>query len=183
MAGRLSFSIAINFLTENFRKGTNQVKAGFQAMQAQILTFAAALGVGGIGLSNLVTRFIEVAKETNRVTTALKNVSGSMSKFADNQRYLLDLAKKYGLEINALTGNYAKFTAAASISGMSMQEQRKIFESLSRATAAFGMSAEDSNGVFLALSQMMSKGKISSEELRLQMGERLPIALQAMAKA
>lgn len=183
MAGRLSFSIAINFLTENFRKGTNQVKAGFQAMQAQVLTFAAALGVGGIGLSNLVTRFIEVAKETNRVTTALKNVSGSMSKFADNQRYLLDLAKKYGLEINALTGNYAKFTAAASISGMSMQEQRKIFESLSRATTAFGMSAEDSNGVFLALSQMMSKGKISSEELRLQMGERLPIALQAMAKA
>lgn len=183
MAGRLSFSIAINFLTENFRKGTNQVKAGFQAMQAQILTFAAALGVGGIGLSNLVTRFIEVAKEINRVTTALKNVSGSMSKFADNQRYLLDLAKKYGLEINALTGNYAKFTAAASISGMSMQEQRKIFESLSRATTAFGMSAEDSNGVFLALSQMMSKGKISSEELRLQMGERLPIALQAMAKA
>lgn len=183
MAGRLSFSIAINFLTENFRKGTNQVKAGFQAMQAQILTFAAALGVGGIGLSNLVTRFIEVAKETNRVTTALKNVSGSMSKFADNQRYLLDLAKKYGLEINALTGNYAKFTAAASISGMSMQEQRKIFESLSRATTAFDMSAEDSNGVFLALSQMMSKGKISSEELRLQMGERLPIALQAMAKA
>lgn len=183
MAGRLSFSIAINFLTENFRKGTNQVKAGFQAMQAQILTFAAALGVGGIGLSNLVTRFIEVAKETNRVTTALKNVSGSMSKFADNQRYLLDLAKKYGLEINALTGNYAKFTAAASISGMSMQEQRKIFESLSRATTAFGMSAEDSNGVFSALSQMMSKGKISSEELRLQMGERLPIALQAMAKA
>lgn len=183
MAGRLSFSIAINFLTENFKKGTNQVKAGFQAMQVQILTFAAALGAGGIGLSNLVTKFIEVAKSTNRVTTALKNVSGSMAVFADNQRYLLDLAKKYGLEINALTGNYAKFTAAASISGVSMQEQRKIFESLSRAATAFGMSADDSNGVFLALSQMMSKGKISSEELRLQMGERLPIALQAMAKA
>lgn len=183
MAGKLSFSIAINFLTENFKKGTNQIKAGFQAMQAQILTFAAALGAGGIGLSNLVTKFIEVAKSTNRVTTALKNVSGSMAVFADNQRYLLDLAKKYGLEINALTGNYAKFTAAASISGMSMQEQRKIFESLSRAATAFGMSADDSNGVFLALSQMMSKGKISSEELRLQIGERLPIALQAMAKA
>ena len=183
MAGKLSFSIAINFLTENFKKGTNQIKAGFQAMQAQILTFAAALGAGGIGLSNLVTKFIEVAKSTNRVTTALKNVSGSMAVFADNQRYLLDLAKKYGLEINALTGNYAKFTAAASISGMSMQEQRKIFESLSRAATAFGMSADDSNGVFLALSQMTSKGKISSEELRLQMGERLPIALQAMAKA
>ena len=137
----------------------------------------------GIGLSNLVSRFVDVARETNRVSTALKNVSGSMSQYADNQRFLVDMAKKYGLEINALTGNFAKFTASASVSNMSMEEQRKIFESVSRAVTAFGMSAEGSNGVFLALSQMMSKGKISSEELRLQMGERLPIALQAMAKA
>lgn len=183
MAGRLSFSIAINLLTENFKRGTNQVKAAFRSMQMQILTFAAALGAGDLGLTNLVSRFIDVARETNRVTTALKNVSGTMSQYADNQKYLLDLAKKYGLEINALTANYAKFTAAASISGMSMIDQRKVFESVSRACTAFGMSADDSNGVMLALSQMMSKGKISSEELRLQMGERLPIALQAMAKA
>lgn len=183
MAGRLSFSIAINLLTENFKRGTNQVKAAFRSMQMQILTFAAALGAGGLGLSNLVSRFIDVARETNRVTTALKNVSGTMSQYADNQKYLLDLAKKYGLEINALTANYAKFTAVASISGMSMIDQRKVFESVSRACTAFGMSADDSNGVMLALSQMMSKGKISSEELRLQMGERLPVALQAMAKA
>ena len=183
MASRLSFSIALNFLTENFKKGTNQVKAAFRSMQMQVLTFAAALGAGGLGLTNLVSRFIEVAKESSRVTTALKNVSGTMGQFAENQRFLLDMAKKYGLEINALTGNYAKFTAAASISGMTILEQRKIFESMSRAVTAFDMSAEDSNGVFLALSQMMSKGKISSEELRLQMGERIPIALQAMARA
>ncbi len=183
MAGRLSFSIAINLLTENFKKGTNNVKNGFRSMQMQVLTFAAALGVGGLGLSDFVSRLITVARETSRVTTALKNVSGSIGQFADNQRFLLDMAKKYGLEINALTGNFAKFTAASQVSGMSMMNQRKIFESVSRAATAFGMSAEDSNGVFLALSQMMSKGKISSEELRLQMGERLPIALQAMAKA
>ena len=183
MAGKLSFSIAINLLTENFKRGANQVKSAFKSMQMQILTFAAALGAGGIGLSNFVSRFIDVARETNRVTTALKNVSGGMARYADNQRYLLDLAKKYGLEINALTANYAKFTAAASISGMSMMDQRKVFESVSRACTAFSMSADDSNGVMLALSQMMSKGKVSSEELRLQMGERLPVALQAMAKA
>lgn len=183
MAGRLSFSIAINLLTENFKKGTNQVKTALRSIQMQVLTFAAALGAGGLGLSNLVSRFIDVSRETGRATTALKNVSGSMAQYADNQRYLLDLAKKYGLEVNALTANYAQFTAAASISGMAVEEQRKVFESVSRACTAFGMSANDSNGVMLALSQMMSKGKVSSEELRLQMGERLPVALQAMAKA
>lgn len=183
MAGNLSFSIAINLLTENFKKGTNSVKGGLRAMQMQVLTFAAALGASGIGLSNFVSQLIAVARETSRVTTALKNVSGSMGMFADNQRFLLDMAKKYGVEINALTGAFAQFTAASQISGMSMMNQRKIFESVSRAATAFGMSAQDSNSVFLALSQMMSKGKVSSEELRLQMGERLPIALQAMAKA
>lgn len=183
MAGKLSFSIAINLLTENFKRGTSGVKNGLRAIQMQVLTFAAALGAGGIGLSGFVSQLINVARETSRVTTALKNVSGGLGRFADNQRFAIDMAKKYGLEVNALTGNFAKFTAASEASGMSMVDQRKIFESVSRACTAFGMSADDSNGVFLALSQMMSKGKISSEELRLQMGERLPIALQAMAKA
>lgn len=183
MAGKLSFSIAINLLTENFKRGTNNVKNGLRSMQMQVLTFAAALGAGGIGLSNFVSRLIDVARETGRATTALKNVSGTLSAYANNQKYVIDLAKKYGLEVNALTSNFAKFTAAASISGMTMLNQRKVFESVSRASTAFGLSADESNGVMLALSQMMSKGKISSEELRLQMGERLPVALQAMAKA
>lgn len=183
MAGKLSFSIAINLVTENFRKGTNQVKSAFRSMQAQILAFSAAVGAGGIGLTNLVSRFIEVARETGRAQTALKNVSGSMTQYADNQAYLIQMSKKYGMEINALTSNYAKFTASASVSGMAMADQRKIFESMSRAVSAFGLSSEDSNRAFLALSQMMSKGKISSEELRLQLGEQIPIAMQAMAKA
>lgn len=183
MAGKLSFSIAINLVTENFRKGTNQVKSAFRSMQAQILAFSAAVGAGGIGLTNLVSRFIEVARETGRAQTALKNVSGSMTQYADNQAYLIQMSKKYGMEINALTSNYAKFTASASISGMAIADQRKIFESMSRAVSAFGLSSEDSNRAFMALSQMMSKGKISSEELRQQLGEQIPIAMQAMAKA
>lgn len=183
MAGRLSFSIAVNLLTENFKKGTNRVKESFRSMQAQALTFAAALGAGGIGLSNLLSRFVEVARETGRVTTALKNVSGSAMRFAGNQRYLINLARKYGQDVNILTNSFAKFTATATSSGMAMDEQKKVFESVSRAVSAFSLSADDSNGVFLAISQMMGKGKVSSEELRLQLGERLPIAMQAMAKA
>lgn len=149
----------------------------------QIITFAAALGVGGLGLSGLLTRFKDVARETSRVLTALKNVSNGTKGFADNLRFVNDLAKKYGLEVNALTGNFASFTASATQANMPMNQQRKVFESLSRASTAFSLSAQQTDGVFLALSQMMSKGKISMEELRKQMGEKLPIAVQAMAKA
>lgn len=183
MAGKLTFSIAINLLTEQFKRNANQVKAAFRSIQMQVLSMAAALGAGGLGFAELISRMKDTAKETSRVQTALKNVSDGAAGYASNVQFLAEMSRKYGLEINNTTAAFAKFTAAASAAGMPMQEQRKIFESMSRAVTAFGLSADDSNGVFLALSQMMSKGKISSEELRLQMGERLPIAMQAMAKA
>lgn len=183
MAKNLSFSIAINLLTENFKKGANAVKSTFKSMQMQILTFAAALGAGGIGLMGLISRMKDVARETNRVVTALRNVSGGTAQFTDNLKFLNSLANKYGLGINILTGAYAKFTASATNAGVSIENQKKIFESVSRANAAFALSSDESSGVMLALSQMMGKGKISSEELRKQMGEKLPVAMAAMAKA
>lgn len=183
MAGKLSFSIAINLLTENFKRGTSSVKNAFRSMQAQILTFAAAMGFAGVSLSNFFSQLIQVARETSKAVTALKNVSGSTAQFAGNLRYTTQLAQKYGVYVNDITSNYAKFTAAASIAGMAIADQRKLFESLSRAAAGFGMSADDTNGMFLAVTQMMGKGKIQAEELRGQLGERLPIAMQAMAKA
>jgi len=180
---RLSFSIAINLLTENFKKGANSVKNHLRSIQMQILTFAAALGAGGVGLMGLISKMKDVARETSRALTALKNVSGGVGLFADNLQFLNKLAKDYGVEINTLVFNFAKFKAAGDSVGMSLEDQRKIFESVSRAAVAYGMSAEDTNLTFLAVTQMMSKGKISSEELRRQLGERLPIAMAAMAKA
>jgi tape measure domain-containing protein len=183
MAKKLSFSIAVNLLTEGFKKGANTVKDSLRSMQMQVLTFAAALGAGGLGLSELISRFKDVARETNRVITTLKNVSNGTKGFAENLYFIKGLADKYGLAVNTLIGNFSKFTASATHANMPMEQQRKVFESLSRASSAFALSAQETDGVFLALSQMMGKGKISSEELRKQMGEKLPIAMQAMAKA
>lgn len=180
---RLSFVIAIRLLTENFNKGANRIKASLLSMQRNFLALASAAGAGAIGLSNFVSKAIEVAKATTQASVALKNVSGSTAAFAENQKWLLDVAKRYGVEINTLTTGFAKFKAAADISSMSLEDQRKIFESVSRASVAFGLSAEDQRGVFMALSQMMSKNKVMAEELRLQLAERMPVAIQAMAKA
>lgn len=125
MAGRLSFSIAVNLLTENFKKGASSVSNSLKSMQMQVLTFAAALGAGGLSLTGFLTSLIQTARETSRVTTALKNVSGGAANYVKSQRFLLQIAKKYGIEILALTGNFAKFTAAASNAGVSMNEQKK----------------------------------------------------------
>lgn len=180
---RLNYAIVLRLITDGLKKGSATVISEFRKMQMGVMSLTAALGAGAIGFSNLLSRMIDTAKETSRVNIALKNVSGSVGAFADNQKFLLGLSKRYGVEINGLTSGFTKFKAAADISNMSMEDQRRIFESVSRAAVAFGMSAEDQKGIFLALSQMMSKNKVMAEELRLQMAERMPVAIQAMAKA
>lgn len=182
-SSKLSFSIAVKLLTDNFKKGSVTVKSYLRSMQMQFMSFAAAVGGGAIGLSNFVSKMIETAKDTSRVNIALKNVSKSTEEYAEHQKFIIGLSKKYGVQVNSLTSGFAKFKAAADISNMALSDQYKIFESVSRAAVAFGLNAEDQKGVFLALSQMMSKGKIQAEELRLQMAERLPVAIQAMSKA
>ena len=184
MAGKqLSFVIALKFLTENFNKGTNKVKASLVSLQRQFMALSAAVGAGSLGFTNLLSRMVDTAKETSRVTIALKNVSKSTEEFVASQQWLVGISKKYGVEINSLTSGYTKFKAAADIANMSIEDQRKIFESVSRAAVGFNLSSEDQRGVFMALAQMMSKGKVMAEELRLQMAERMPVALQAMAEA
>ena len=66
---------------------------------------------------------------------------------------------------------------------MEGENTRKIFVSLSEAGTALGLSNEDLNGSLYAISQMMSKGKVQAEELRGQLGERLPGAFNMAAEA
>ncbi len=181
--GRLSFAIALNLITDGFKKGTNEVIGAFSSMQAKILTFSAGFDLIRSALAGFSAQVLDIVRDTNRASTALKNASGSAAEFAGNQMFLIDLSKKYGANVNDMSTAYAKFTAAAKLAGMPLSEQKSLFESVSRATAAFALSSEDTNSVFLALSQMMGKGKVQAQELRLQMGEKLPVALQAMAKA
>lgn len=184
MAGnKLSFSIALNLLTNSFKNGANSAIASLKNMQMRVLGMAAAFGAGGFALRDITSRLITMARETNQARVTLKNISASTVEYTSNLNYLMNAAKVYGQDLNTLTINFARFSAAGTAAGMALEEQKKIFTSMTKATTSFGLSGEEANLTFMALQQMMSKGKISSEELRRQMGERMPIAMEAMARA
>jgi tape measure domain-containing protein len=180
--GKLNFSIALSLLTNNFKKGSQTIQRQIQQMQYRFLAFASVLGMGGLSLGNFVGRLRDAAKEAEKANITLKNVSSSSRELAENQKFLIDLSKKYSVNLTSLTANYAKFAATANQSGMALADQQKIFDAVSLASKSFILSVQETDGVFLALSQMMGKGKVSMEELRKQMGEKLPIAVHAMAK-
>ena len=180
---KMNFAIALKMSTDQFKRGANIAKNALKQIQFQVIAMAGALGLGSVGLKNMVSRFVDVARETTRARVALRNISGDAQGFTNNMDFLIKASGKWGQELNGMTTEFAKFSAAASSAGIPIQEQHTIFESFTRSITAFGMSSEDAHLSYLALSQMMSKGKISSEELRRQLGERMPVAMEAMARA
>lgn len=182
MAKNQTFSVSLSLLTKNFQKGVKTVQTSLNNLKMQFRNFAAALGAG-IGITEIIRNMVDSAKQLDKAQTVLKNVSDGLLGYAQNQEFVMELSKKYNQEITVLMGNYAKFHSAANMANMSMEEQTKIYEALTRAGTYYSLTADEMNGVMLAVNQMISKGKVSSEELRRQLGERLPGAMNLAAKA
>lgn len=182
MARSQTFSVSLNLLTKNFQKGVKTIQSSLNNLKMQFRNFAAALGAG-IGISEVMSNMVESAKKLDKAQTTLRNVSSGIEAYGENQKFVMDLSKKYNQELTTLMGNYAKFHSAANMAGMSLLEQQHIYESLTRAAAFYNLTADETNGVMLAVNQMISKGKVSSEELRRQLGERLPGAMNLAAQA
>lgn len=97
--------------------------------------------------------------------------------------YIKQQADRIGLVFADTAKQYGKFAASAAFAGRDRNEIRYIFESFSEAGRVLGLTQDNLNGVFVALEQIFSKGKIGAEELKQQLGERLPAVFEVAQKA
>lgn len=87
-----------------------------------------------------------------------------------------------GINFIEAAEGYRQFSA--STLGTSMNAMSgELVSKFQKSFAAYGLNREQQQGAFLALSQMASKGVVSMEELRQQLGERLPGAMNAAASS
>jgi len=129
----------------------------------------------------LFKNVFDLAKQFDSLRFALERTSSSMSEAKMNSAFMLKLSSDLGLSLVATTTRFIKFAAAARNSGLAMKDVQKIFGTMAKAGAVLGLRTDELSGVFLALEQMLSKGKVTTEELRRQLGERLPGAFGIMA--
>ncbi len=154
---------------------------------SQALGRVVQLGAGGAGLAALAATtlgmskaFFEASVNAERLRMGLGFATGNA---ADDIDYLRKLTQRLGLQFDTTASSYMKFAAAARQTSLEGSGARQVFESVSKAAAVMGLSAEQSEGALLALQQMISKGTVSAEELRGQLGERLPGAFQVAARS
>jgi tape measure domain-containing protein len=114
---------------------------------------------------------------------AMTKITKSSAEAADAWNFVSAMADKYGISLAKTADRYVKFSTAARQAGLSITDTQSIYDSMSKASGVLGLKTQEVEGVFLALEQMLSKGKITTEELRRQLGERLPGAFGMMVKA
>ena len=180
---RLNLPIVLKLVKDGVDTGIQQTQSAIQGLRLQVSSFFVALTGGAFAITSFIGKLKEVARETNRARITLKNVSSSLQEFATSERWLTDLGNKYGQSTNNLEQSFGKFLAASRGAGVEIDTVKNIFQGLTQAVSSFGLSSEDANLAFLAVEQMMGKGVVSSEELRRQLGERIPTAMTAMARA
>ena len=162
---------------EHTRK-VGQYENVWSRLKATAISFFAISG--GVGIARAL---FGTEVQLQGLRTALKNVTNDNLDYAQSLKFINDLSLEYGQDLTILTNTYKNFRASAKASGLAIGEQNKVYQSVIKAGSALNMSNEQIEGSLLAISQMFSKGKVSAEELRGQLGERLPGAFGLMAKA
>lgn len=152
---------------------------GLQSM-AQRYIGIAALTTGVIGLTKAL---FDAGLVAQKLQSTLSFATGSASNAAQEYQFIRKSVNELGLDLNTSSMSFAKLAAAAQGTKIQGQGVRDIFTAISQASTVMGLSAEESNGALYAISQMISKGTVASEELRGQLGERLPGAFQIAARA
>ena len=194
--GNMSFRTAFTLDAKQFNNGVKQIQTSLKGLKSSFLDFSSAIGLG-LGMTTLLSNLKETAVKMSVAQQTLQNVSKAtteyegtlghanvtLNRYQENLKFVKDLSQKYGQDLIVLTHEYAQFTAAADGCGMSLENQRVLYEALVRAAATFHMSEDKTRDMMVAVTQMMSKGKVTAEELRRQLGNHLPGAFNLMAKA
>lgn len=176
----------------NARASARQITTEYDQVAGKLKTAAQQVSgayraafavIGGGAAASLGRAVLDASTNLERIQSTLVAATGSQEAANREWQFAVGLADQLGLSVNATAEAYAKFSAAARGTSLEGAQAAEVFTAVSRAATALRLSSEDTSGVLLALSQMISKGKVQAEELRGQLGERLPGAFQLAATA
>ena len=177
--------------------GIRQISAAIGISAAQVRTlrdeldrsssaFKALIGYAQVwltfGFIHTAQDFVQTAMALENVKVAFEGIYGTSDMAEKKLTYVRQISDKLGLSFLDTAEGAKKLFAAAN--GTPVEKQANmVFEAFSNMSSAMKLSGEETNGVFLAISQIISKGKVSAEELRQQLAERMPGAVNLFAKS
>uniref|UniRef100_A0A6M3IKK2 Putative tail protein n=1 Tax=viral metagenome TaxID=1070528 RepID=A0A6M3IKK2_9ZZZZ len=137
----------------------------------------------GWGLMRIVKDFIETGVAVDRMMKGLAAATGGKMEAAKADEFLRKESERLGLVFQDQIDGYQKLSAATAGTALAGENLRQIYLGVAEASTALQLGGERSKLILYAVQQMVSKGTITMEELRRQMGDSLPGAFELGAKA
>lgn len=162
---------------------SRQAMSWLQRLRGEIL----ALATSYAGFQGLISGFQAVVNAIRTVEAASNRLGAAFDQDFTKANQAFDQVRaqslRLGQSFQVASNEYGKFAIAAKEANFSIDGTNKVFRSVAESARVNKLSVDELKGVYLALTQMISKGKVTSEELRRQLGDRLPGAFNIMAKA
>lgn len=186
-AGRLLSELRQNLNAT--ASGANAAKQHFSSFTTQLRHTVMTLASIRFALMDIHDVFLQFPKailkstgEVERMTKLMEGLSKETDELrrkqeaAANTKFVFNLAQNAPFEVKALSDAFIKLKIAG------LDPTNGSLQTLVDSIARFGGTSEHMHRASVAIQQMVGKGVISMEELRQQLGEAMPTAMQAMAK-
>ena len=172
----------------NNRAGRSSHDAGgMHGLSAKhVLTYSAAYMAASaaiIGFLSAVASVPQLGMKLQATESGLLGVYKNQALVNEQLGFLSRLADEAGVKVTTLRDAYTKFTASAIKAGTTVEDAQKQFENYTKTARALNLNDQDFQGMLTAIQQILSKGRIMSEELQGQLGEHIPAAVAIMAKS
>ena len=118
----------------------------------------------------------------SRIQLVQKSIQG-LTKDTQDWDYIQRQAFEKGIDLEVVAKGYRNFYSSARMAGFDKGGIQQMYSDMLLSTRAIGASTQQTEGALLALEQMLSKGRVSMEELRRQMGNAIPGAFEIGARA
>lgn len=114
---------------------------------------------------------------------ALKLITQDAASYQQGLDFIYQTSQRLAIPQELITRQFTQLSASVIGAGGNVKNAEKAFLGIAAGIRGTGGSLEDLDAALRATAQVFSKGKVSAEELRQQIGERLPGAFTLFAKS
>jgi tape measure domain-containing protein len=173
---------------ERREKDKHRAIDGYAEMARSLQRLYNVVALGFLGRFAVESIKANIALERLQVTLRAINrdaegSAASIQAGADAYAFVRAEVERLKIPLIESVEGFTKLTAASKGTALEGQGVRDVFSSVSEVTRTLQLNSEQTRLAFYALQQMMSKGKVTTEELRRQFAEQIPGAFEAAARA
>ena len=138
-------------------------------------------------ITGLFAKFVKDAVQARiameKIQQSLVAATGTSEKAAVAFDFVRKVSIELGLNLRDSAQAFSQLAASAKGTSLEGRQLELIFEAVAKAGRVLNLSSAEIKGTIVALRQTIGKARVSAEELRRQLGDRLPGAFQIAARA